>query len=282
MKAVTIGSDGWLEEGVGVKHQLTPNTGGRFAAGQPDTLVIHFTGGRSAQSSADWLCSPKAKASAHLIIGQEGDIIQLADFHTITWHAGRSSWQGRSGLNAYSLGIEIDNAGPLEAREDGYYTWFGTRIPEAQVLHATHRHADTPSYWQTYTEKQIETVEYLCERLMETYDIDTLVGHEEISPGRKVDPGPAFPLDPLRERLILGDRSEQTEATLPEQSKRALVTADQLNIRSLPNITSPTVTAPLKRGTLVKIEEEQAGWYKVKVETEGWVKKEFLTSTNRL
>jgi N-acetylmuramoyl-L-alanine amidase len=254
MKAVTIGSDGWLEEGVGVKHQLTPNTGGRFAAGQPDTLVIHFTGGRSAQSSADWLC----------------------------WHAGRSSWQGRSGLNAYSLGIEIDNAGPLEAREDGYYTWFGTRIPEAQVLHATHRHADTPSYWQTYTEKQIETVEYLCERLMETYDIDTLVGHEEISPGRKVDPGPAFPLDPLRERLILGDRSEQTEATLPEQSKRALVTADQLNIRSLPNITSPTVTAPLKRGTLVKIEEEQAGWYKVKVETEGWVKKEFLTSTNRL
>ncbi|MFY0686246.1 MAG: N-acetylmuramoyl-L-alanine amidase [Cyclobacteriaceae bacterium] len=276
MKPLTLQKDAWLKVDEVVTHQLTPNTGGNFEAGQPDTLVIHFTGGRNPQSSANWLCNPKAKASAHMIIGKEGEVIQLADFTTITWHAGRSTWDGRSGLNRYSIGIELDNAGQLEARADGYYTWFGVKVPEAEVLHRTRRHHKTPGWWQTYTEAQIERVEQLLALLIETYGIQTIVGHEEISPGRKVDPGPAFPLEQLRLRLLAGDRSEQAEADHQEFKSQGIVTANRLNIRKQPNINSPIVADPLKKGTLVSIDQEQADWVKVRLETEGWVKKEYL------
>ena len=280
MKPLQLRSDHWLAPWEGVTHQASPNTGGAFAEGQPDTLVIHYTGGRSAESSARWLCDPRAKASAHVIIGRDGSVIQLVDFQTVAWHAGRSSWAGRSGLNRYSLGIELDNAGPLEARAAGYYTWFGRLVPEDEVLQATHRHATTPNYWHTYTEAQLARCEELCELLINTYRLHTLVGHEEISPGRKTDPGPAFPLEALRQRLLAGDRSEEAPAlSMETPTQQGLVVADRLNIRQQPHLQSPTVTDALPRGTLVSIEAEQGGWAKVRVETEGWVKKEYLKTS---
>lgn len=267
--------------GTNVTQQATPNISGKFPAGMPDTIVIHFTGGRSAQSSANWLCNPEAKASAHLIIGKKGEVIQLAPFDTITWHAGRSSWQDRSGLNAYSIGIEIDNAGQLEQREEGYYTWFGTQVPNTQVTKAIHRNETEPAYWQAYTEEQINTTQELCTLLMEYTTINWILGHEEISPGRKVDPGPAFPLNKLRNQLLYSDREQDNTIVFDDLANsnnetQGYVTADLLNIRSAPNGTAAKVAPPLKKGTLVKVLEESSGWNKVVVETEGWVSGEWI------
>lgn len=268
-----------------VTIQKSPNISGKFSNELPDTIIIHFTGGRSAKSSANWLCNDQAKASAHVVIGMEGEVYQLVSFDTIAWHAGKSSWEDRSGLNKYSIGIELDNPGRLEKRESGYFTWFGTKVPEENVVKAVHRNETEATYWHSFTEQQISACEDLCRLLIENYPVTTILGHEEISPGRKVDPGPAYPLDKLRDRLLFNNRSVddgiepvvETVKTTVEHT--AYVTASLLNIRSAPNISGQKVSNPLKKGTVVKVVEEYAEWSRIKVETEGWVSSEWLKST---
>lgn len=97
-----------------------------------------------------------------MVIGQAGEVIQLVPFDTIAWHAGVSKWKDRDELNKYSIGIEIDNAGRLEQREQGYYTWFGTHMPDDSVVKAIHRNEKTASYCHAYIEAQIEATEKIC------------------------------------------------------------------------------------------------------------------------
>lgn len=221
----------WLR-GDEVTHQKSPNHSGRFGEELPDTIVIHYTGGRSAESSARWLNQRKAKASAHVIVGKEGEIIQLVRLDTVAWHAGRSSWRERTGLNQYSIGIELDNPGRLERRAEGYYTWYGERVADTLVTEATHRHETQSSYWHAFTSAQIHATEELCDLLIERYSIQWILGHEEISPGRKVDPGPAFPLDKLRNNLLYQDRQhEETESfgdVIADKPYSAITTEGQI------------------------------------------------------
>ncbi len=190
-------------EGEGVAHVESPNHGGPFASGGADTIVIHFTDSATPQDAIDTLCDPKRKVSAHLVVGRDESVAQLLSFDTVGWHAGESRWHGRSALNQYSIGIEVDNAGRLEASEGGrYLAWFGKEYPAEEMIRAVHRNESEPSCWHRFATAQVELVERLCALLIEAYGIDTIVGHEEIAPDRKDDPGPAFPLDEMRDRLF--------------------------------------------------------------------------------
>src|SRR5687767_14248650 len=139
----------------GIGFQPSKNIGPKFAAGLPDTIIIHYTAGSSATSSIATLCDPNSKASAHLVIGRDGTITQLVPFDTIAWHAGKSQFGGRIGFNQYSIGIEIDNAGLLEKRGDKYYSWFNRAYPEDEVVTAVHRNQSLAQYWHAYTEVQL-------------------------------------------------------------------------------------------------------------------------------
>lgn len=261
-------------EGTNISYKQTPNTSGKFAKGLPDTIIIHYTAGASASSSVRTLTNPNVKASAHLVVGKKGEIIQLAKFDTIAWHAGKSSYDERTGFNKYSIGIEIDNAGALEKREDGgFYSWFNKKYPESEVVHATHRNETTPRYWHAYTEKQIETVFAICRLLKEKYAIQYILGHEEIAPKRKIDPGPAFPLERLRNNILSGRDEDGSDDDLPEVGE---VTASKLNIRSTPTAKGKKVAEPLPKGSKVKIIGEQNGWYKVTASIEGWVSGKYI------
>ena len=190
----------------------SPNQGGPFAPGLPDTIVIHYTAGASAESAIQTLCDRERRVSAHLVVGRDGWVTQLLPFDIVGWHAGRSRWSGRSGLNHYSIGIEIDNAGQLRERDGSYQSWFGRTYPAAEVMRATHRNHGHPgahpdirelhSYWHRYPQVQLQAVEDTCAELIAAYGIRHILGHEEIAPDRKVDPGPAFPLDEMRARLL--------------------------------------------------------------------------------
>lgn len=191
-----------------VSFEETPNHSGEFNADLPDTLVIHYTAGRSLESSANWLKDDRASASAHLVIGKSGKVIQLVPFNKIAWHAGISKWKGRTGLNHFSIGIELDNVGKLEKRADGYYTSWGTRVKDENVVMATHKAETDEKGWEAYTEKQLEVLEQVCMLLKEKYAIREIVGHEDISPGRKTDPGPAFPMKPMVDKMMNGRKVE--------------------------------------------------------------------------
>lgn len=155
----------------------------------PDMIVLHYTAGTSAESSSIFLTRPDVSASAHLVIGRKGEVFQLVPFHIEAWHAGKSWYAGRGGLNRYSIGIELDNLGKLRFSGDLFVAECGRVVLPDEVY--TDCSGDHPTYWHRYTERQIRVLQEICSLLEETYPIRDVVGHSVITP-RKIDPGTAL------------------------------------------------------------------------------------------
>ena len=155
----------------------------------PDMIVLHYTAGTSAESSSIFLTRPDVSASSHLVIGRKGEVFQLVPFHIEAWHAGKSWYAGRGGLNRYSIGIELDNLGKLRFSGDLFVAECGRVVSPDEVY--TDCSGDHPTYWHRYTERQIRVLQEICSLLEETYPIRDVVGHSVITP-RKIDPGPAL------------------------------------------------------------------------------------------
>lgn len=145
----------------GVAYRATKNIGGII---KPLYIVMHYDAATNATSAINWMTDPKSKVSAHLHISRDGVITQLADFNIKCWHAGVSTWKGLTGLNSYSIGIELQNTGSQE-----------------------------------YTENQIEAAIEVCKALKNKYQIKEIIGHNDIAPGRKPDPGKQFPWAKFKE-----------------------------------------------------------------------------------
>jgi N-acetylmuramoyl-L-alanine amidase len=159
-------SDHAMIPSVAVRERPSPNHGAR---GEPphlrpvDMLVLHYTGMASAAAALDRLCDPAAEVSAHYLVEEDGTIWRLVAEARRAFHAGRSSWQGDADLNRVSIGIEIVNPG----HEGGYRPF-----PAAQMA----------------------AVEALCRDILARHPIppDRVVGHSDIAPERKSDPGELF------------------------------------------------------------------------------------------
>lgn len=257
--------------GDNVSFRPTPNVGGALA---PRFVVLHYTAGRNLESSVESLCTqkPQGNASAHIVLGRDGRIVQLAPLNRVTWHAGVSQWNGLNGLNHHAIGIEMDNAGLLHREGERFVSWFGKAYPENEVLVAAHRHGGGAQPWHAYTEAQIARALELCELLVAHYRLDDVLGHEDIARGRKTDPGPAFPLAAVRSRALGRGGDVQP---------RLLVTASKLNIRSGPGAEFPVVAPALKQGAELLLIEPRDRWSLVAVvgvtDLEGWVSNDFVT-----
>jgi N-acetylmuramoyl-L-alanine amidase len=183
---MTIDANHFLE---GVKRDLLPG-----GAEMPVRrfLVIHFTSGASGQSSINFWKTPDAKgASAHLVIERDGTVIQCRPFNRTCGHAGKSRWKGFDGLNTCSIGIELANAGDnakLAAK------W--SKLP---LFKARHKNGGPVQDWEAYPEEQIQACIQVAQAIVARYKLDDVIGHDDIAPDRKNDPGPAFPMGRLRE-----------------------------------------------------------------------------------
>lgn len=161
-------------------------------------LVIHFTAGASAKSSIDSMRDQGL--SAHLVIDRDGTIYQCRQFNMTCGHAGRSRWvdpgtgMRYDGLNACSIGIEIANAG----NSDGALSWARKQPGFASIM-AKHRNGGPLVEWEAYSKAQLDSVFAASKALVERYHLDDVTGHDCIAPERKDDPGPAFPMQLLRE-----------------------------------------------------------------------------------
>lgn len=143
-------------DGQQVEFRESPNVERKIT---PTLIVIHYTGDNSMEGAVSWLCAKRSGVSAHLVIGKDGSIVQLVPFNVVAWHAGRSEYDGRANVNAFSVGIE--NVG------------VGDNWPDAQV----------------------EAIREVIRALFAAYPMIDVVGHEDVAPGRKIDPGPNFPWD---------------------------------------------------------------------------------------
>lgn len=246
----------------------SPNVG---AVLDPRYVVIHYTAGADAGSAISWLCNEDARASAHVLIARDGGVTQLVPFDRVAWHAGPSRWEGLSGLNQHSIGIELDNAGRLQRQGGSWRAWFGKEYPEDQVMEGVHRNEEEPCGWHLYTPEQLEATLRVVEALLRAHPgIRDVLGHDEISPGRKADPGPAFPMGSVRARLF-GRADDRTPHF-------ATITA--LNIRRGPGTQhEPLAVSPLPAGTRLDVLREQGSWRLVDVvdeeggtrDVQGWV-----------
>ena len=270
-----------VSEGLPVPFQKSPNQSGEIT---PKYLVIHYTAGPSAVRAVKTLTNPKRKASAHLVIGREGEITQLVDFNRCAWHAGKSKWKGLSGLNKHSIGIELSNPGKLKKSPSGWKTWYDAKVEPELVVEAAHRNGGPVCGWHSYTAQQIEAVEDVAAALFDTYGLEDVIGHEDIAAGRKSDPGPAFPMAELRAGLVGRDQDDEDE--LPYEDSDLFVTAGQLNIRSAPSTGAAKLPgSPLAKGTKVAVIGQDGVWRRVDVldaagedaDLEGWVHGRYLT-----
>tara|TARA_B100001121_G_scaffold306977_1_gene327539 strand:- start:120 stop:851 length:732 start_codon:yes stop_codon:yes gene_type:complete len=127
-------------------------------------IIIHYTGMKKELLAINRLCNIESKVSAHYFIKKNGFMLNLVPPPYIAWHAGKSSWKGFKSLNKYSIGIEIQNSG-----HDNDY--------------------------ENFTKKQIISIKKLLKYLIRKYKINykNILGHSDIAPDRKKDPGEKFP-----------------------------------------------------------------------------------------
>ena len=136
-------------------------------------IVLHYTGMQSERESINKLCNPLSKVSSHYIINRKGKIFRLVQDRHIAWHAGKSCWGKYKNLNKNSIGIELVNKG----HQFGY---------------------------TSFKKKQISSLIKLCRTLIKKYKINkkNVVGHSDIAPLRKIDPGEKFPWEFLSIKKI--------------------------------------------------------------------------------
>ncbi len=262
-------------DGKPVNFVATPNKSGAFGAGFPKYLVMHYTAATTAQSAISWFASKQAKASAHLLVGRDGTITQFASFNSITWHAGESQWSGLVGMNKYSIGIELVNAGRLQKTGSHWVCSVDKKVvPDNEVVIAKHKNDQAETAWHAYTDIQLEVSIEIAALLVKTYSLSDIVGHEDIAPFRKSDPGPAFPMSSFRSKAI--GRKENVI--------NMYLTSAQVNIRSGAGTQFAAVSEPLPAGTKVQVLKREGNWSFVEVmqkvnglnDVEGWVFSKFL------
>jgi N-acetylmuramoyl-L-alanine amidase len=130
----------------------------------PDMIVLHYTGMETGEAALARLRDPAAQVSAHYLVEEDGRVFSLVDEARRAWHAGASSWKGVTDTNGRSIGIEIVNPG----HEFGYRPF-----PPAQIAALTELLSEIRSRW--------------------TIDDALILGHSDVAPQRKQDPGELFP-----------------------------------------------------------------------------------------
>jgi N-acetylmuramoyl-L-alanine amidase len=264
------------DDGLAAPFLASPHAGGAIT---PRFLVIHYTAGSSAAGTISWFQHPASKVSAHLVIARDGAATQMVPFNREAWHAGQSRWGNLSGLNHYSIGIELDNAGYL-IRSGGKWVSPLTRrsYPDSEVTIAPHKNdppASPPSGWHAYTPEQIESTLECGMALVKQYGLGDVLGHDDISPGRKRDPGPDFPIESVRARL-LGRADDHPEIYR---------TTGRLYVRSGAGPDFSTLPGtPLPVGTEVEVLAKNGLWWQVDVVGEingvmdivGWCHSKYL------
>jgi N-acetylmuramoyl-L-alanine amidase len=272
------------DDGTPYAFRTVPGTGPVI---KPRWLVMHYTadGGSSA---LNWFASSANtdRVSAHVVIARDGTITQCVPFNRKANHAGPSSWKGVKGLNSHSIGIEMVGFGYLGESGPGKWKGGGKSIPDSEVLVATHKFGKQKGGWTKYPQAQLDAALKLGKLLVQEYGLLDVIGHDDIAPTRKVDPGPAFPMESFRAAALQqdaapvgggGDTTPAPGGLTPIARFRVKPT---LNVRGGPGATNPTVAgSPLQPGTIVRCTEASDGWKRITAEgvnVAGWVSAQFL------
>lgn len=188
-----------------VRFEATKNANGPGSI-RPTYLIMHYTAGLSLGGSVSWMQNPASQASAHLVIGRDGEVVQMVEFNRRAWHAGRSAWADLTDMNTHAIGIELDNAGKLQRRADGNFYFVAQsgekKMNPGEVVLATHPDEGIEAAWHSYTPAQLGSAVAVAQALHAHFGFIDVLGHDDVSPKRKIDPGPAFPMLGFRSQVL--------------------------------------------------------------------------------
>ena len=155
LSKTVLGADGGKMAAI----RTSPNFGTRRGGARPSLVVLHYTAMATVEEAVARLCSPEFQVSAHYVVDEGGGICSLVEERFRAWHAGSGEWDGLPDVNSRSIGIEIANPG------------------------------DRP-----FPNQQMEAVAGLVADIQDRWNIDPrgVIGHSDMAPGRKIDPGPRF------------------------------------------------------------------------------------------
>jgi N-acetylmuramoyl-L-alanine amidase len=283
---------------VGVEREPTKKMGGTI---NPIGIVYHYTAGWTTAGDVYTLAKSSRQASAHVVLGRDGELVQIVPFNRKAWHAGPSKYRNLSGLNDYFIGIEISNAGWVKHLSNGQFLdQYGQKITGTGQFVGQSRKTKSPPAgwhvqyhprlasgqysWEPFYPQQLDKLDELTVALLQTYpSIKYMVSHEEIDTrGWKTDPGPMFPM--RRYLKMLEDRG----ADYAPAQDAPIVTPDDVPV--FVKIWRPLREAPYEdakidgafvTGQLVYVNKVDGKWSHVYGDGgEGWVLTEFLRPVN--
>ena len=175
-------------------------------------IIIHYTGMKKESNAIKKLCDPNSKVSSHYFIKDNGQILNLVPDLYNSWHAGKSRWKNFENLNKYSIGIEINNPG--------------------------HNHG-----YKKFTSKQIFSLVRLLKFLIKKYNIKNrnILGHSDIAPNRKKDPGEKFPWKILAKKNLCKWHNLDEKKIKRFRNLRLSYSENKLFFRNLRNIGYPAI-----------------------------------------
>jgi N-acetylmuramoyl-L-alanine amidase len=244
----------------------------------PDYLIIHYTAGDTARGAIDWFMNTRDnpdKIAAHIVLDLDGTITQLVPFNRRANHAGSSIWDGVENFNFHSIGIEIVNPGFCEKLSDGTFKRKVTATKNQtypvgranDILEIAHKHrfwtANDNKHWFKFPQPQLDALYKLSKVLMSHYELITVLGHDDISPLRKPDPGPCFPWKEFKINVL--GRTDNVGDIF-------VVNTDDANFRA-GHSTNSAIIKKLSKGYNVGLIETFGAWNKVYLANE---KKELL------
>ena len=266
---------------VGIPFRRAQHIGGPIT---PELVVLHDTAGRlAAGNSASYLAKNQAGVSVHFIVERDGSVEQQVPTNRRANHAGRSHYHGRPGVNGFSIGVEIVNPGRMTAAGSGRSAaWFKqTYDNDAYGIVEVETPEHGAGYWMDYTADQLDAIDALLDALFGGIpSLRDVRSHWYVSPGRKVDTNPLFPLEQIRSR-VLGreDPSEEAadQASLSAEADQMvqIEASEGLNMRRWPSF-NPNIVAVIPDATPVPVLRrgnfEGRDWIKVAYGgREGWV-----------
>ena len=195
-------------------RRITPN---RYWAGykpekiEPiEAIIYHYTASLGTSGTLSWLTDPTAKASAHFLVSRDGSYYQMASLAERTWHAGGSTSTlfDKPNVNGRTIGIEIMNVGPLVEIDGKVYSTIDmAREFKGSIAHYT---GDKYKYslWEAYSPTQMDVVCEITRKLLTEFPIVgtepeiRMIGHEDVDPSRKLDPGGVFNWNQIRDLAV--------------------------------------------------------------------------------
>lgn len=238
----------------GARYQEARLIGGTIT---PEIVILHDTAGRLDKFNSAQYLATTTKASVHFVVERDGTITQQVPTNRRAGHAGQSVYHGRRDCNGFSIGIEIVNPGRMTRTGSGRaMTWWGASFDDSDFELAA---ITTPEHgagvWMGYTLEQLDAVEALLNALFDgIITLKDITTHWYVSPGRKVDTNPLFPLDAIRARILGRDdpvdaEIERTSSEVhPATTVRVKTGGSALNARRWPSF-NPNVIGSIPNGT---------------------------------